>query len=165
MDRVAATAGVSKITIYKHFEDKEGLFNALIKQVTAERFLVVFGDLPAQDPPSVVLNHVATKLLNILAIDDEYIDFLRLIIGESGRFPALAKLFFQALPQRVLQVLTEYFSSQPALNHIPAETTARVFMGTLMSYVLTQKLLHGQSIAPTSDQAMIDGLITLIVRD
>ena len=165
MDRVAATAGVSKITIYKHFEDKEGLFTALIKQVTAERFETVFGDLPEQDPPSVVLNHVATKLLNILAVDDEYLDFLRLIIGESGRFPALAKLFFQALPQRVLHILTEYFSSQPALSHIPAEASAQIFMGTLMSYVVTQKLLHGQLISPTSDEALIDSLIALIVRD
>ena len=33
MDRVAAAAGVSKPTVYSHFHDKEGLFNALMEQL------------------------------------------------------------------------------------------------------------------------------------
>lgn len=165
MDRVAAAAGVSKITIYKHFQDKEGLFTALIKQVTAQRFEAVFGTLSLEQPPEIVLRQVATKLLDMLAIDDEYIDFLRLIIGESGRFPALAQLFFQALPQRVWQLLGDYFAAHSELSHANPEAIARIFMGTLMSYVLTQKLLHGQEIMPMDRDIIIDALIDLIVVD
>ena len=164
MDRVAAAAGVSKITIYKHFQDKAGLFTALIRQVTSQRFEVVFGSLSLEEEPPVVLRQVATNLLEMLAIDDEYIAFLRLIIGESGRFPALAQLFFQALPQRVWRLLEEYFEAHPELNHTNPEATARIFMGTLMSYVLTQKLLHGQEILPMKQEVMIDSLLELIIR-
>lgn len=164
MDRVAAAAGVSKITIYKHFQDKAGLFTALIQQVTSQRFEVVFGSLSLEEEPPVVLRRVATKLLEMLATDDEYIAFLRLIIGESGRFPALAQLFFQALPQRVWRSLGEYFEAHPELNHTNPEATARIFMGTLMSYVLTQKLLHGQEILPMKQEVMIDSLLELIIR-
>lgn len=42
MDRVAEVAGVSKNTIYNHFQDKEGLFTALIEQITTNRFQIVF---------------------------------------------------------------------------------------------------------------------------
>lgn len=164
MDRVAAAAGVSKITIYKHFQDKEGLFTALIEQVTTQRFEAVFGQLSQEDPPELVLRQVATRLLDLLAVDEEYLDFLRLIIGESGRFPALAQLFFRALPQRVWGVLGDYFEQHPELGHTNPEAAARIFTGTLMSYVITQKLLHGQTILPMNQTVMIDNLIELIVR-
>lgn len=100
----------------------------------------------------------------MLAIDDEYIAFLRLIIGESGRFPKLAQLFFRALPQRVWGFLSEYFEAHPELNHTNPEATARIFMGKLMSYVLTQKLLHGQDILPMSQDILIDSLLELIIE-
>lgn len=164
MDRVATAAGVSKITIYKHFQDKEGLFTALITQVTAEKFQRIFGMLSPEDPPAVVLRQVATKLLSILADDEDYVAFLRLIIGESGRFPALAKLFVAALPKRVWRVLGEYFEAHPELEQRNSEATARIFTGTLITYVLTQKLLHGQAVVPMDSDIVVDSLIELIVR-
>ena len=164
MDRVAAAAGVSKITIYKHFQDKEGLFTALIEQVTTQRFKPIFGSLLREEPPAKVLRQVAKKLLNMLAVDDEYIAFMRLIIGESGRFPELAKLFIRALPQKVWSLLSQYFAAHPELNLPNPDAAARIFMGSLMSYAMTQKLLHGQEIVPMNQDMLIDSLIELIIR-
>lgn len=42
MDRVSAEAGVSKQTIYSHFQDKEGLFKALIERLTLTCFQSIF---------------------------------------------------------------------------------------------------------------------------
>jgi len=42
MDRVAAAAGVSKATVYSHFQDKEGLFAALIQQLALQKCWTVF---------------------------------------------------------------------------------------------------------------------------
>lgn len=165
MDRVAAAAGVSKITIYKYFQDKEGLFTALIEQVATQRFDTVFGVLPLNEEPSEVLRQIAEKLLHLLAVDDEYVAFLRLIIGESGRFPTLAQLFVKALPQKVWRLLTEYFESHPKLNIIHPEATARIFTGTLISYAMTQRILHGQEIAPMEAEPLIDTLVTLVVNE
>ncbi len=164
MDRVATAARVSKITIYKHFQDKEGLFTRLVEQVTSRRFQIVFGTLSIEEAPAVVLRQVATKLLNMLAEDEEYVAFLRLIIGESGRFPDLGLLFVQSLPQRVWATLSHYFEAHPELNHTNSEAIARIFMGSLISYVLTQKLMHGEAIAPMDESLMVDSLIALIVR-
>lgn len=163
MDRVAATARVSKITIYKHFQDKEGLFTALIEHVTTERFQIVFGSLSLTDDPAWVLRQIAKKLLNSIAVDEQYIAFLRLIIGESGRFPHLAKLFVEALPQKVLRLLSQYFDAHPELHLSDPDATARIFMGTLMSYVMMQHMMHGGAIAPFDPDTLIDSLIDLIV--
>ncbi|MFM2305164.1 MAG: hypothetical protein RLZZ135_2577, partial [Cyanobacteriota bacterium] len=42
MDRVATAAGVSKATVYSHFQDKEGLFVALIEQLVQGEFRSIF---------------------------------------------------------------------------------------------------------------------------
>lgn len=164
MDRVAAAAGVSKITIYKHFQDKEGVFTALVERVTAQRFQTVFGDLSFAEAPETVLRHLAHNLLDMMAIDEEYIAFLRLIIGESGRFPELAQLFIRALPQKVWALLRDYFVAHPELHLSDPEATARIFMGSLISYVLTQNILHGDAIAPMNPDLMIDCLVDTVVR-
>lgn len=162
MDRVAAAAGVSKITIYKHFEDKEGLFVALIEQVTSQRFNQVFGTLSLTEDPAHVLHHIAQKFMQLVSGDEEYVAFLRLIIGESGRFPELAKLFIKALPQKVWHVLSQYFAAHPELNLPHPEATARIFTGTLMSYAMTQHILHGQQVAPIEPEVLTESLIQLI---
>jgi TetR/AcrR family transcriptional regulator, regulator of autoinduction and epiphytic fitness len=38
MDRLATVAGVSKATVYSYFQDKEGLFTALIEQLVQGKF-------------------------------------------------------------------------------------------------------------------------------
>lgn len=64
MDRVAAQAGVAKQTIYSHFQDKEGLFTALIERVTLHHFDIEFGTEPWQGEPAVILQRVASVFLN-----------------------------------------------------------------------------------------------------
>ncbi|MDB9311689.1 TetR/AcrR family transcriptional regulator [Spirulina sp. CS-785/01] len=162
MDRVAAQAGVSKNTIYSHFQDKEGLFKATIEQVTEKRFQIIFGSLTLSNPPATVLREIAEKILEMVCHDDEYIAFLRLIVGESGRFPELAQKFLHCLPHKVLNTLTQYLAQQSDLHLSHPEATARIFMGTLMGYIMTQKVLHGETIIPMEQQILIDNLIEII---
>jgi AcrR family transcriptional regulator len=162
MDRVAEKAGVSKNTIYNHFQDKEGLFTALIEQIATSRFQIVFSSVPLEGDPAVVLRLIAEKLFSVILPDREYISFLRLLIGESERFPQLAQLFISNLPKKVLSILSKYFSSHPELNLPNPEATARIFMGSLISYVLTQEILQGKEIIPLSQADLIENLIILI---
>jgi AcrR family transcriptional regulator len=72
MDRVAAEAGVSKQTIYSHFGDKEGLFSALMEQVTIQRFQDLFSAEERRGDPIVVLRRIAHVYLHNIA-DEQYI--------------------------------------------------------------------------------------------
>lgn len=162
MDRVAAAAGVSKNTIYSHFQDKKGLFVSLIEQVTGERFQIVFGSVSLSGDPAIVLRQIAEKLLATIMVDQEYIAFLRLIIGESGRFPELAQLFVRALPQKVIHILTRYLDAHPELELESSEATVRIFVGSLMGFILTQEVLHGKDILPMQQEELIRTLIDLV---
>lgn len=164
MDGIASSAGVSKATVYSHFQGKEGLFKALIEKMTRERFVSVFGTEPLQGEPKVVLRELALRALEQMTSDNKYYDFIRLLIGESGRFPELAKVFVNCMVKPVLETLTEYLVSHPELEIPDPEATARITIGSLVHYVITQEVMHGKDIIPMEKERIVDGFMHLILK-
>jgi AcrR family transcriptional regulator len=165
MDRVATAAGVSKATVYSHFQDKEGLFTALIERLVQNKCRKIFNP---QDPqslkgePKIVLRHLATRVLETGRSDQQFLTFMRLIVGESGRFPELAQSFVRSLDKPVFEALSQYFASCPELKLPDPQATARVFMGTLVHFMITQEVLHGKDIMPMESERLINSLIELL---
>lgn len=164
MDRIAAEAGVSKHTIYSHFQDKEGLFVALIERLVLHRFDVEFAscELPQDEPPDRVLRRIAKIFLGLMD-DPEYIAFLRLMIAESGRFPDLAQLYMRQVVQEGGVVLSDYLRSHPQLNLVDPEITTRILIGALMSFILSQEVLHEKHSNPIDRQRFVENLVAIVL--
>jgi TetR/AcrR family transcriptional regulator, mexJK operon transcriptional repressor len=107
VDDIAALARVSKQTVYTHFADKEQLFaelvrgnisrvDAFIESVTAE-----LGETNAVEDAlrAFAKRHVRT------VVQPEAVQLRRLMIGEAGRFPDLAREYYTRVPQRVIAAL------------------------------------------------------------
>ena len=84
-------------------------------------------------------------------------------MGESGRFPELAQSFVQTIQKPMIEQLTNYFENQPSLDYADPEIAARMFVGTLMHYVITHEILHGQAILPIEQNRLINGLVDLLL--
>ncbi len=165
MDRVAATAGVSKATVYSHFQDKAGLFAALVQELAEDKFRTVYDprdENALQGEPRVVLSELATKVLNDAARDSQFCEFMRLIVGESGRFPELAKPYIQNVAKPLLDGLTRYLASCSELQLSDPEATARTFAGTLIYFVILQRVLGGQDLMPLESDRIVTTLVDLI---
>lgn len=161
MDRVATEAGVSKQTIYSHFQDKEGLFTALMERMTIRRFQSILGMETWQGEPKILLRQLAEGFFNEIA-DEEYVALLRLIIAESVRFPELAKLYGQTVIQKGRRLMADFFQQYPELGFSDAEAIAHIFVGSLVSYVLSQEIFYGKESFPLERDRVIQSLITLI---
>ncbi|HEY9296928.1 MAG TPA: TetR/AcrR family transcriptional regulator [Phormidium sp.] len=162
MDRVAKTAGVSKATVYSHFEDKEGLFVTLIERLAQRKFQLIMGSLSLSEEPKILLRQLATVLLDQMCNDPEYMIFVRLVIAESGRFPNLAKTFVRNIAKPAVETLTQYLATHPELKISDPEATARIFLGALIHFKLSQEVLHGNEIMPMESDRIIDSLTRLI---
>ena len=167
MDRVAIAAKVSKATVYSHFRDKEGLFNSLIQQLVEKKFSTVFDvknpeTLNAE--PEIVLRGLANRVLDIAANEPQFLNFMRLILGESGRFPQLARCFVTNIERTAFRLLCQYFSTCPQLDLADPEATARIFIGAIIHFMIVQEMLHGRDIVPMERDRLIDNLISLIVN-
>ncbi|MFK8183984.1 MAG: TetR/AcrR family transcriptional regulator [Phormidesmis sp.] len=162
MDRIATAAGVSKPTLYSYFKDKPGLFVALIKQTTqiADQTLKGMQSGPVSKlPPDQALRTLAMTALNQFSTNPQLPTMMRLIIGESERFPELAQTFVQEVQKPLLGRLEAYFAAQPQLNVSDPAVAARMFAGSLMHYIIVQEILSGKEILPLSHERMVDGLV------
>lgn len=164
MDRVAAAAGVSKPTVYSHFHDKETLFNALIEQcVQKTHWATLPPEMlhPSAVPPETVLRQLANSILDSCTDNAEKITFIRLILGESGRFPALGRAFVQHMDKPILDVLTQYLSTCPQLNLPDPRAAAYMFTGTLIFFLMSHVMLHGHDILSMERDRLVDHLIAV----
>jgi TetR/AcrR family transcriptional regulator, regulator of autoinduction and epiphytic fitness len=162
MDRVAAAAGVSKATVYSHFGDKERLFIALVEQMAQERMREIMGSLDRTLAPRAGMHQLLHTALDDCCNNREFHDFKRMLVGESGRFPELAKTFVKHLCQPGFEALTDYLRESPAFNFPDPEAIARVIVGAIVHFALVQHILHGEKIAPMEADRLVAGLELLL---
>ena len=166
MTRIAKAAGVSKPTLYSYFQDKEGLFVALVQQLMHKSSQMVFS-LPMGDEiptsPEFVLRTMATSMLNEASNNKPFMTLMRLIIGESEQFPELAQTFVREISKPMLEKMSAYFAAHPQLQFSDPEIAARVFSGAMVHYLIVQELMGGKAIVPLGCDRMVDGLVDLMM--
>ncbi len=101
MEAIAAEAGVSKLTVYSHFTDKETLFSEAVKAKCAEQLPALYFQLAEGAPLEKVLLNIARGFHRLIN-SHEAIALTRLMIAQGGQNPHLSQLFFEAGPQRVI---------------------------------------------------------------
>ncbi|HEX6507402.1 MAG TPA: TetR/AcrR family transcriptional regulator [Chloroflexota bacterium] len=107
MDDIAAAARISKQTIYTHFADKETLFADLVlgNVDRVDAFVAGISQTVLEaDDVGAGLRRLARQYLRVI-VRPEVLQLRRLVIGESGRFPELAKTYYERVPQRVYTAL------------------------------------------------------------
>ena len=167
MDRVAKSAKVSKATVYSHFGDKESLFNAVMQDLAQDKFQTVMGLNELQslnEDPQEVLSAMATRMLNNTKSDRNFHNFIRIVIGESGRFPELAQAYVNNLAKPAIETLTQYFKSHPELEIEDPEATVRVMMGSLIYFIMLQEMMRGKDSLPLSDERLVNTLTNMITQ-
>ena len=102
MDAVAAEAGVSKLTVYSHFNDKETLFSAAVMAKCEEQLPPLFFELPEGVEVETVLLNIARGFHHLIN-SDESVNLHRLMMALGSQDPKLSLIFFEAGPQRMLQ--------------------------------------------------------------
>ena len=148
MDEIAALAGVSKQTVYKHFTDKERLFSQIVTATVNELAdpdhdevlnLRDTGDLERD------LRDFARRQLGAV-MQPRLLQLRRLVIAEAGRFPQLGRLFYERGPGRTIDALAAMFqrlASRGVLELDDARIAAAHFNWLVMSIPLNQALLLG----------------------
>jgi TetR/AcrR family transcriptional repressor of mexJK operon len=106
MDQIAAEAGVSKLTVYSHFGDKESLFSAAISAKCEEQLA---GGLFQVDPSSSLRDQlIGIGRAFLTLINSEEALAIHRVVTTQPPPAKLGKLFWEAGPRRV-QVAFESF--------------------------------------------------------
>jgi TetR/AcrR family transcriptional regulator len=141
--RIAERAGLkSPALIYWYFKDKQAVFDAMLEQMAPFLAIAADEDQLLELPPDVVLPRVTTGFLHI-AQQPILGRFVRVLLSEAARHPAVATYFAERGPLVILQFLERYLAHQAELGRLrplDARGAARAFMGMLVVYVLGREL-------------------------
>ncbi len=103
MDAVAAAAGVSKMTLYAHFGDKESLFVALVSSFS-DRMLAAPAEVPDSGGLAQRLEALGKAFL-CLILSPPALRMRQALSGALRADPALAERFYEAGPGRTRRAL------------------------------------------------------------
>ncbi|MGC6399405.1 TetR/AcrR family transcriptional regulator [Sphingomonas sp. FW199] len=104
IEDIAQRAGVSKVTIYKQFSDKETLFESVIKAETERMAAGFVGPVETGDQLIDRLNSFGLLLLSFLFHPD-HVTLDRVLAPELTQMPDLARRFFDAGPAQCRMAL------------------------------------------------------------
>jgi TetR/AcrR family transcriptional repressor of mexJK operon len=155
MDEIAALAGVSKQTVYKHFADKENLFSEIVISAVEEVAEPIHGEvLELQDSGDLEadLRRVARRLLGRV-MQPRILQLRRLVIGEAGRFPELGRTFYEQGPGRTITALATVFerlADRGVLQLDDSLIAAAHFNWLVMSIPLNRAMLLGEDEPPAA---------------
>ena len=145
LDDVAATAEVSKMTIYSHFGSKESLFHAVIEEVIAERSsgAPTLDAEVAERDLETMLTHVAEDLIRTVRHPD-VVGLRRVLIAEQPRHPELAAKWRSATVVATVRELGAFFDGlkrRGLLVGVEPLALARQFLWMLIGDPLDAALL------------------------
>ena len=153
MGEIAREAKVSKGTLYVYFDSKEALFGALIqekKRETAERLLTLDD---TTGPVAEVLTAFGRALILALASPD-HVALVRLVIGASEKFPAIARTMFESGPVYGAERLERFLIERRNRGEIgPGDMSVAAwqFIGMVHHRTMTEAILGG---LPPPDEAL-----------
>jgi TetR/AcrR family transcriptional repressor of mexJK operon len=147
MDQVAATAAVSKQTVYKHFSDKETLFREVVTDVVRGRDVGVPADFLSTDNGSFqeLLRSFARNFLKGV-MQPDVLKLRRLVIGEAARFPELGQTFYELGPKRAVEQVAIALRESAARRGVSLEDpnlAAEHLLWLILSIPLNEAMLLG----------------------
>ncbi|NTS33371.1 TetR/AcrR family transcriptional regulator [Phyllobacterium sp. BT25] len=108
---IAQNAGVSTKTLYRLFPTKADLFACMISDRIGRFFLAVNPDAHANEDMREGLERILTAY-GMLTLSHDTIDIIRLVIGESDRFPELAASFYERAIVKTNTVMESWLRDQ-----------------------------------------------------
>ncbi|WP_158075936.1 TetR/AcrR family transcriptional regulator [Bombella intestini] len=162
MSQIAQLAGVSKGSLYNHFENKADLFTAFFEECSRTRLNTLKSVSQAPQPDlRTALEQAAATIISLM-IDPEAIGLYRIVVAEANEFPNLADTLWHYGVSRTLTGLSEWFAEKHAAGQLiikDIDLAAEQFLTMCQTRIIHRSRL---SLPVDTSQASIDGVASMV---
>jgi AcrR family transcriptional regulator len=161
---MAQEAGVTELTLFRHFGCKEKLFIEVLSKYT---FLPKLKELlPELEHLSYddALRLVAHKFLLTLK---QRKPMIKIMYSEVNLYPEKIRRVYNKFITEIRLTLASYFTSQQkkgVLRKVSPEVAARMFLGMLFSYFRTEEMMKGTDISGHKMEKDIRELVDIFIH-
>ena len=165
MDRVAASAGVSKRTVYNHFPSKDALFAEILLQLWQSSSAQVDVAYSPRRPLHEQLRELLQQKMRMLD-DANFIDLARVAIAEVIHSPQRAQEMVARLGDRE-EGLTVWLRAAVAdgrLKPVDPQFAAQQLHGLVKSFAFWPQVTMGQPpLPPLAQQQVVDTAVQMFL--
>jgi AcrR family transcriptional regulator len=162
---IALEAGVTELTLFRHFGSKEHLFEELLKSYT---FLPMLKELlPEMEGLSCEegLTLIASRFLLSLK---ERKSMVKIMYSEITSYPEKIKEVYNKYIDEMRRTLARYFESQQnsgvLRKNMSPEMAARVFLWILVSYFRSEEIMRSAGIRKTAMEKDVGAIIDIFMH-
>ena len=124
MEDIARRAGVAKGTIYLNFSDKEALFEAIVRQEIRPKIDAAEAVAAAGGSLREFMKATLCPALEDV-VKTRRGAVLRMMIGEAGRFPKLAEVYFRLVVEPGLGAIRKLARTSAKRGELPNDTLVK----------------------------------------
>lgn len=162
VDRIAATAGVAKQTLYNHFPSKEALFEETIR-VGVRDIVVELDDTPGEVRDRLVAFSLA---LRKKLLSPEGLNWYRMVVADLSRMPELGRIVWRQGPYETVRRLADFLAAAMERGELRRDDplfAAEMLNSLLVNLDRTRGLLAGD-LDPNADPEKVERIVTCFLR-
>lgn len=167
MDAVAKHAGVSKSTLYAHFENKEQLFGAVVGTVR-QRLHDALTSVSTTHERDIrkMLTQIGTQFMRYVT-EPTSLTIFRVVIGEIQKFPELGREMYQSGNSVIIRTVADFFRQWADAGLLNVEDTmlaARQFLSLVKGDLQFRCLLDiDQNATETDIKRNVEGAVSMFL--
>ncbi len=162
--QIASRAGVTEVTLFRHFPSKEKLFEEVLKKYS---FLPALREmLPGAEAraPREVLRELALQYLKVLQLRKKVV---RIMLSEIALYPDKLKRVYNSFLNEMIKTLSGYFQSLQGSGRLRAvnpERASRAFLGMLFSFFLTEEVIRGRRLKRETLEEVVSEFVDIFLK-
>ncbi len=161
---IAAAAGCSEATIFKHFATKDELYTAIVEAKSRiEERLAKAAQAAARKDDAGVFRAIGLEGLTQTEQDPT---LMRLLLFSALEGHALSYLFFDSKVRRLHEFLSDYIASRiadGAFRPVDPLLAARGFVGMVAHYLLIHEIFGVKRLPGISPERVVDTFVRLFL--
>lgn len=161
---IAHRAGVTELTLFRHFGSKEKLFEEVLKKYT---FLPKLkGLLPELKKMSYKESLWVLGERFVETLKDRK-SLIRIMISEINLYPEKIRDAYSSFINELISALAGYFrylQGKKVTRHLSPEMAARAFLGMIFSYFLSEEIMTGRVIDKNEIKIILKEFISIFME-